>query len=70
MTLSDILAALKSGMLGNGGAQSAGNALTDRDAYLAYSEACMMAGQSPLPYPQWVQAGKPKAPVPAPGGPQ
>lgn len=34
----------------------------DRSAYLAYAEACMMAGKQPLTMPAWVAAGKPAGP--------
>jgi len=30
-----------------------------REDYLMYAEACMVAGKQPLPFPDWVKAGKP-----------
>jgi len=32
----------------------------DRQAYLAYSEMVMTKGGQPLPYPEWVKAGRPQ----------
>jgi hypothetical protein len=42
-------------------ADIASGPLDDRGAYLAYREACDEAGKTPLPYPAWVAAGKPRA---------
>jgi hypothetical protein len=32
---------------------------SDRESYLMYAENCMMSGRQPLPFPEWVKAGKP-----------
>jgi len=32
---------------------------SDREGYLMYAEACMVSGKQPLPFPDWVKAGKP-----------
>lgn len=34
--------------------------MDDRGAYLQYVEACQESGSKPLPYPQWVAAGRPR----------
>lgn len=42
-----------------GGPQNPGGVLQDGLAYKAYAMACMERGDTPLPYAQWVAAGKP-----------
>lgn len=50
-------------MAAMGGGAGAGNPpQSDRDDYLAYQEACIMAGVKPKTMTEWVQAGKPKGP--------
>ena len=45
----------------SGGAPG-GAARSERDDYLAYQEACIMAGVTPLKPAEWVKAGRPKGP--------
>jgi hypothetical protein len=58
LTLADLMGAA---MNGGGAAQQQG--IADPRAYMDYQIACMELGKQPLPYLEWVKAGKPKGPT-------
>ena len=63
-TLADLF-----GMGGTAPGGPGGPVESQRDDYLAYQEACIMAGVRPYPPQAWNKAGQPKAPPPPPPPP-